>query len=412
MRADDQCAVVEIVQYSCTLSPPSTSRTGSDPPHIVCDPLVRLFKRCAGKPSVEITPPVADRDEPASRPLDSPATLVQLGKGGGNLEDGKSERHHAPPPPFSSQWIVKEEKEDGGSEQRETASSPSSSPTAKYSIVGCHGWLDNANTFDMVAGPLCKNPDVAFYSIDLSGHGLSSHLAGHHKPYFHTPTYIGEVYEVLQYFGLDKVVLIGHSMGGGILVMFAAVFPERVSHLVLIENIGYETPPVDKLPVRLRAYFDQRFKGPDAPVKRKPTYSSIQAAIDARSNAKLALPLSAARTLTARGLEAVYNQSTGQIEYTWRTDEALTFPQTGTTTEEAVLSFLRHIQCDVLLVFGEGGYFDLQRPQTSTRLQALAKKRIITVQGGHHPHLEDGAKDIVDGIQALLGLPRELPAKL
>src|SRR5688572_17059699 len=41
-------------------------------------------------------------------------------------------------------------------------------------IVGVHGWLDNAGSFDKLA-PLLP-PTVHFVALDLPGHGLSSHL--------------------------------------------------------------------------------------------------------------------------------------------------------------------------------------------------------------------------------------------
>ncbi|ORX90876.1 hypothetical protein K493DRAFT_317687 [Basidiobolus meristosporus CBS 931.73] len=40
------CVISEITQYHCQLSQKQ----------IVCNPFVRLFKKCAGYPSVEITP--------------------------------------------------------------------------------------------------------------------------------------------------------------------------------------------------------------------------------------------------------------------------------------------------------------------------------------------------------------------
>ena len=41
-------------------------------------------------------------------------------------------------------------------------------------ILGVHGWLDNANTFDQIV-PMFKE-DITLVSLDLPGHGKSDHF--------------------------------------------------------------------------------------------------------------------------------------------------------------------------------------------------------------------------------------------
>lgn len=41
-------------------------------------------------------------------------------------------------------------------------------------MLGLHGWMDNAGTFDRLA-PLLS-PSIYFVAVELPGHGLSSHL--------------------------------------------------------------------------------------------------------------------------------------------------------------------------------------------------------------------------------------------
>lgn len=47
-------------------------------------------------------------------------------------------------------------------------------PTDEQPIVAIHGWQDNSGSFDNLAQLLPSN--VAILSIDLPGHGFSSHL--------------------------------------------------------------------------------------------------------------------------------------------------------------------------------------------------------------------------------------------
>src|SRR5262249_36051483 len=45
---------------------------------------------------------------------------------------------------------------------------------------------------------------------------------------------------LLDSIGVDKVAVVGHSMGGMLAVRFALLFPERVARLALVDPIGLE----------------------------------------------------------------------------------------------------------------------------------------------------------------------------
>jgi len=55
--------------------------------------------------------------------------------------------------------------------------------------------------------------------------------------------------ELMDRFNLDKVDLIGMSIGGWIAAEIATKIPERLKHLVLIGPVGVKTGPVDRLDV-------------------------------------------------------------------------------------------------------------------------------------------------------------------
>ena len=74
-------------------------------------------------------------------------------------------------------------------------------------------------------------------ALDLPGHGLSSREASY--PY--TISFYAEtIYKCIQSLNLDKVILVGHSMGGQISVKLAVDYPELFSHLVLVAPAGFE----------------------------------------------------------------------------------------------------------------------------------------------------------------------------
>ncbi len=74
----------------------------------------------------------------------------------------------------------------------------------------------------------------AVYALDLPGHGGSSKRVGEG-----TLDDLGAAVTIfLDSLGLDRVHLVGHSVGGGVALQFALAHPGRVSSLVLIASTG------------------------------------------------------------------------------------------------------------------------------------------------------------------------------
>jgi pimeloyl-ACP methyl ester carboxylesterase len=71
------------------------------------------------------------------------------------------------------------------------------------------------------------------YLIDLIGHGFSDRPRIDYTP----PFYIHFFRDFMDAIGVEKASLVGNSMGGGLAWAMAALFPERVNRLVLIDSI-------------------------------------------------------------------------------------------------------------------------------------------------------------------------------
>jgi len=71
------------------------------------------------------------------------------------------------------------------------------------------------------------------YILDLLGHGFSDRPKIHYTP----EAYIHFLKDFMDGVGTEKATLIGNSMGGGIAWAMAAVFPERVEKLILINCV-------------------------------------------------------------------------------------------------------------------------------------------------------------------------------
>lgn len=74
-------------------------------------------------------------------------------------------------------------------------------------------------------------------AIDLPGYGHSS--KGDYSG--HMVFYAEVIQQMLEALDIDQVILAGHSMGGQIAITTALLYPEKVSHLILIAPAGFET---------------------------------------------------------------------------------------------------------------------------------------------------------------------------
>lgn len=95
-----------------------------------------------------------------------------------------------------------------------------------------HGWLGSSYDFQTLIDELPRTRRVI--APDLPGCGLSQKTGIEF-----TPEYYLRVLELLlQSLEVPRVILVGHSMGGGIAVNFTARHPQLVERLVLIDPDG------------------------------------------------------------------------------------------------------------------------------------------------------------------------------
>ncbi|XP_017057875.2 probable serine hydrolase, partial [Drosophila ficusphila] len=98
-------------------------------------------------------------------------------------------------------------------------------------ILAIHGWLDNLGTFDRLIPLLSDHSGIL--CIDLPGHGRSSRLPPgvHYNVY----DYVFIIPRVMKEFGWSKVSLMGHSLGGVVSFMYAAMSPDTVDLIISLD---------------------------------------------------------------------------------------------------------------------------------------------------------------------------------
>lgn len=247
----------------------------------------------------------------------------------------------------------------------------------KPKILAIHGWLDNANSFDPLAEELL---DFDIVAIDMPGHGLSEHMPPNFV--YHFVDTVAVVLSVMQSLEWPSCHLMGHSMGGGIISMVAAVKPEMVESIALIDAIGALSDVPEATTERLKNHLRQRQR---VEQKKLPEYNSIQDAIAARQRA-MAMTDASAKLIADRGLK-----ETSKGKFTWRSDPGLTVSSAQRFTEEQVQDFLKNITCPTLLVRADPGLgFS---PELFKARGALVKNFTYhPVKGLHHVHMDASAE--------------------
>ena len=127
-------------------------------------------------------------------------------------------------------------------------------PDAKVTALSWHGWLDNCLSFEDLAAEL---PELRIIALDIPGHGLSDHIPEGMAYFYHLFMVWASEWVMMQ--ESDKIVLLGHSLGGTVFSMIAPMFPERIKALISIDAIGPITSTNEQLVTKMRASFDSYY---------------------------------------------------------------------------------------------------------------------------------------------------------
>ncbi len=129
-----------------------------------------------------------------------------------------------------------------------------------------HGWMDVAASFQFVVDALGGEREVI--AMDWRGFGLSD-ASGSDAYWF--PDYLGDLDALLDALSPGVPVdLLGHSMGGNVVMSYAGVRPERIRRLINLEGFGLPDTPPEAAPKRLVQWLDDL----KAPQSLKP-YASL-----------------------------------------------------------------------------------------------------------------------------------------
>jgi pimeloyl-ACP methyl ester carboxylesterase len=256
-------------------------------------------------------------------------------------------------------------------------------------VIALHGWLDNAASFLPLAKFLSGN--YSFSALELPGHGKSEH-----RPVSCHYNLVDNVLDVLAYIDACEdgceFDLLGHSLGGIVACLVAAAVPERVGKLVLLDSLGPLTDEIEQVLPQLRKAVA---KAAALRGSKLNIYSSPAIAAKARMAGIGKITLPAAALLVERGTIPV----DGGI--TWSSDPRLLEPSLLRFSESQVKAIFLGIECPVLLIVGDKGYFR-EYESIAKRLSYVGKLEKHIVEGGHHFHMEGDVEKTAEIVDAFL----------
>jgi pimeloyl-ACP methyl ester carboxylesterase len=121
-----------------------------------------------------------------------------------------------------------------------------------------HGWMDVSASFQFVVD--CLQRDWHVIAPDWRGFGLTR-SPGTDTYWF--PDYLADLDALLQHYSPQQPAnLIGHSMGGNIVGLYAGVRPQRVRKVVNLEGFGLPATHAGQAPARFAQWLDGLLQPP------------------------------------------------------------------------------------------------------------------------------------------------------
>ena len=240
-------------------------------------------------------------------------------------------------------------------------------------LLALHGWLDNAGSYAFLAPKLAARFRVI--ALELPGHGHSSHLPAGIS--YHYVDYVSAVLSAADALGLERYVLLGHSLGAGIASLAAAATPQRIDRLWLIEGLG----PLGDDGAHTLQRFRDAYAAPAPSSKSLRLFASVEQAISARTLAS-GLRAELARPIVERGLAEV------EGGYRWRSDPRLTRPSAVRLAEAQIRALLAGIETPTSLLLATPTTPYLPSAMMEARARQVPHIDVTHQQGGHHLQLE------------------------
>lgn len=256
-----------------------------------------------------------------------------------------------------------------------------------------HGFLDHGRSWEPLVAALKKKSSKPMWIIapDCRGHGDSGWVGA--GGYYHFPDYLWDLECLLESLDVEKISLIGHSMGGTISFLYAGTFPEKVRKLVLVEGIGPIAMQFVDTPPRMERWLAE-LKG--LRQRKVVEYATLEKAAERlrRKNPRLKPEL--ALELASSGMKQIESG-----KWVWKFDPLHRTVAPQPFYSGQAVEFFRRILCPVLIVDGAKSR-QTPRPDLEERLSAIADRSHAEIEDAGHMVHHDNPEGLAQAVTAFL----------
>ena len=212
---------------------------------------------------------------------------------------------------------------------------------ARPLLVLVHGGRDHCRNWDWIA--LNLRDHFHIIAPDLRGHGDSDWTVGGN---YSMIDYVLDLTQLMRAVASEPATLIGHSLGGSIVLQYSGVYPSSVKQVVSIEGMGPPPHMIQETPAHARMgnWIGQM---QDLARRKVREYSSIEEALGRMREANPHLSQEQALHLTVWGVRRNENGT-----YSWKFDNYVhaTSPYVFNTRDAREI--WGRITCPTLLIRG------------------------------------------------------------
>ena len=256
-------------------------------------------------------------------------------------------------------------------------------------LVLVHGSRDHARSWDRVAARFSDRYHVI--APDLRGHGDSAWAIGSQ---YSLPDYVLDLAQLLRHVGKEPATLIGHSLGGAVVLSYAGIYPSAIERLVAIEGLGPPPGVITERPIEAR--LDDWIGTMQQLATRKPRHYASMAEAEARMReANPNLSDEMAHHLTVHGTIRMEDGS-----YTWKFDNYVRAWPPHRYDQAGIHRLWSRIECPVLLMRGRDSW--ASNPVTDGRAAHFRDYTYDEVDGAGHWVHHDRFEEFVSAVRAFL----------
>lgn len=253
-------------------------------------------------------------------------------------------------------------------------------------ILLVHGGRDHCRNWDWLARELRE--DYHIVAPDLRGHGDSEWSIG---GTYGTLEFVYDIAQLVDQKHLKPVTIIAHSMGGGVSLAYAGIYPEAIKKMIVIEGMGPSRAMAarfgnQKPHDRLQSWITSLRKM-SARVPRR--YPTLEDAFQRMYQENKHLTEEQARHLTVHGS----NQNEDGT-YSWKFDNYVRTTSPAGLDIEDIEQLWQRITCPVLLIQGSESWAAMGGDDD--RLKFFSEAESVTIQDAghwvHHDQLDEVLK--------------------